>query len=66
MIGDLVYAGDRILIGALLSVAVIGGFGGTFVLAVLYGLQQATADGFRSLAVAGQLTPLIDARKATT
>lgn len=63
---DLLYAGDRIFWGALLSVAVIFGFGGTFILAALYGLQQATADGLRSLAVAGQLTPLIDARKETT
>lgn len=63
---DLVYAGDRILIGALISMAVICGFGGTFILAVLYGLAGATADGFRSLAVAGQLTPLIDAREETT
>lgn len=63
---DLLFAGDRIFWGALISVAVICGFGGTAVLAALYGLAGATADGLRSLAVAGQLTPLIEARKETT
>lgn len=63
---DLLYAGDRILIGALLWFAVICGFGGTAVLAILYGLAGATADGLRSLAVAGQIARLIDARKETT
>lgn len=63
---DLLYAGDRIFWGALVSVAVISGFGGTAIGAALYGLTRAAIDGLRRLATAMQLTPLIDARKETT
>lgn len=41
MIADLLYAGDRILIGALISMAVIGGLGVTAAGFAIYGTVRA-------------------------